>query len=358
MTIYILLEIAILFMLCLHYRIKSKEQVNKISTVIIFIMLVLIIGLRHPSMGHDLRYGESNGYLGSFNIIANMSWSKVFSLQSFLNYEYGFILYCKLVGAIWNNQQFFIFVSAFLSLLPVFVVIYKKSTNSIMSSLIYLGLPAFLMVYSGIRQALAIGFGCLAIDLVQRKKLIRFILLVTALCFIHYSAFTLFIAYPIYYLKISKKTRWIMLLVIPVVYVLRYQLFDLFSKLFKEDATTYETGAYTLLLVFCAIYVFCIVFCKDGDLEQNGYMNLFFLACIFQTFGPIYDLAMREGYYFMIILVVLLPSVISNMKMKTNNVIAGIAVSASFAIYALYAIYSSTWAMAYPHYFFWESIMI
>ena len=356
MTIYILLEIAILFMLCLHYRKKSKEQVNKISTVIIFIMLVLIIGLRHPSMGHDLRYGESNGYLGSFNIIANMSWSKVFSLQSFLNYEYGFILYCKLVGAIWNNQQFFIFVSAFLSLLPVFVVIYKKSTNSIMSSLIYLGLPAFLMVYSGIRQALAIGLCCLAIDLIQRKKLIRFILLVLVTCFIHYSAFIFFIAYPLYYIKISKQTRWITLLIIPVVYLFRYQFFDLFSKLFRENATANETGAYTLLLVFCAIYVFCIVFCKDGDAEQNGYMNLFFLACMFQTFGPIYNLAMREGYYFMIILVVLLPSVISNMKIKTNNVIAGIATSASFALYALYAIYNSTWAMAYPYHFFWEII--
>ena len=358
MGIYIALELAILFMMCFYYRITNKEQINRISTVLIFIMLVLIIGLRHPSMGHDLRYGESNGYLGSFNIIANMSWSNIFSVQSFLNYEYGFILYCKLVATIWNNQQFFIFVSAFLSLLPIFIVIYKKSTNSIMSSLIYLGLPAFLMVYSGIRQALAIGLGCLAIDLVQRKKLIRFILLVTALCFIHYSAFILFIAYPIYYLKISKKTRWITLLVIPVVYVLRYQLFDLFSKLFKEDATAYETGAYTLLLVFCAIYVFCIVFCKDGDLEQNGYMNLFFLACIFQTFGPIHNLAMREGYYFMIILVLLLPSVISNMKIKTNNVIAGLSVSTAFAVYALYAISSSTWAMAYPHYFFWENVII
>ena len=356
MGIYIALELAILFMMCFYYRITNKEQINRISTVLIFIMLVLIIGFRHPSMGVDLKYGETGGYLGSFSTIASMSWSNIFFIQSFLNYEYGFILYCKLVGAIWNNQQFFIFVSAFLSLLPVFIVIYKKSTNSIMSSLIYLGVPAFLMVYSGIRQALAIGLCCLAIDLIQRKKLIRFILLVLATCFIHYSAVIFFIAYPLYYIKISKQTRWLTLLIIPVVYVFRYQLFDLFSKLLKENATARETGAYTLLLVFCAIYVFCIVFCKDGDAEQNGYMNLFFLACIFQTFGPIHNLAMREGYYFMIILVVLLPSVIANMKINTNNVIAGLSVSTAFAVYALYAIYSSTWAMAYPYHFFWEII--
>ena len=354
MGIYIALELAILFMMCFYYRITNKEQINRISTILIFIMLVLIIGLRHPSMGIDLKYGETGGYLRSFSTIANMPWSRFLSIQGFLNYEYGFILYCKLIGTIWNNKQFFIFISAFLSLLPVFIVIYKKSTNSIMSSLIYLGLPTLLLLFSGIRQSLTIGFCFLAIDLIQKKKLFRFLLVVVAMWFIHSSAFIVLAAYPIYHIRISKKSRWITLLVIPFVYLFRYQLFDVFSKLFIDHAAVEETGAYTLLLVFCAIYIFCMFFCKDGDAEQNGYMNLFFVACVIQTFGPINNLAVRVGYYFMIFLVLLIPSVISKMQLKTNQVISGIVVSASFAIFALYAIYTSTWANAYPYHFFWE----
>ena len=358
MTIYVLLELAMFFMLCMYFILVNKKQFNKVGAVVIFIALVLILGLRHPSMGVDNRFGYEYGYIGSFKIISSMSWSTVLSLESYMNYERGYIIYCKLVGSIWNNVQFFIFVSAFLSLLPIYVLIRKKSENSVMSSFVYLGLPAFLMVYSGIRQSLAIGLCCLAVDYIQRKKIVKFILLIIAASFLHSSVLIFLIAYPIYHFKIGPKGRWYSLLIIPVVYLFRYPLFAVFSKLFKDNVAAVETGSYTLWFVFCAIYIFCIVFCKKDDVEQNGYMNLFFVACIIQTFGSVHHLAMRVGYYFMIILVVLLPSITSKLKTKTNNLVAGFAISAAFAVYSLYAIYTATWAKAYPYYFFWENMII
>ena len=362
MTIYLIFFALLALMAVLFYYPKSnKKQFNKLFTLIIFVSLLLIVGLRHPSMGNDLKYGESYGYLGSFDIIADMSWTEVFSLDSFLNYETGFIFYCKIVSSIWNNQQFFLFITAFLSNFPIFLAIYKKSENAIMSSVIYMGIPAYFMIYSGLRQSLAIGICFFAMLLLMKEKkkfyiYALFVLIVLFATTFHSSAIVFLVALPLYFIKLNKVARWISVGVLPVIYIGRYWLFSMLSRLFSNDAVAEETGALTLLLVFVGIYVFCIIFENNNGKEYNWFMNLFYVACVCQVFGSVYNTAMRIGYYFMVALVLLLPKLISNMKVKNNALFANIGVNLAFAGYALYSIYTSTWAMAYPHHFFWEII--
>ena len=362
MTIYLLLFAFIALMAAIFYYPNSnKAQFNKVFTVLIFISLVLIIGLRHPSMGNDLKYGESNGYLGAFEVLSKMSWSEILKLEAFLNYERGFIIYCKLVSSIWNNHQFFLFISALLSIFPIFLTIYKKSENAIMSSLIYMGVPAFFIIFSGVRQGLAIGicFFAVLILLKERKSIytiILFILIVLLAWTFHSSSIIFLLALPLYYIKFDKTSRWISVGILPIIYLGRNWLFSILSKLFKDDAVANDTGALTLLLVFVGIYVFCILFSSNNDREYNWYMNMFYIACVCQIFGGIFDTAMIVGYYFMLALVLLLPKLISDMKVKSNELLSQIGVNIAFGAYAIYSIYTSTWAMAYPHHFFWEII--
>ena len=42
---------------------KDESKYNKALFVVSSIVVVLILGLRHPSMGNDLRYQSPNGYL-------------------------------------------------------------------------------------------------------------------------------------------------------------------------------------------------------------------------------------------------------------------------------------------------------
>ena len=359
MGIYFLLfaEIAGLSLIYRNVKIE-KKQFDKVFSVIFFISLLLIIGLRHPSMGHDLRYGSFNGYLGSFDIIGNMSWQSVWKIEVFLNYEKGFIVFCKIVSSIWHNTQFFLFVSAFLTLFPVFLFIYKKSEDVRLSSIIYMGVPAFLITYSGVRQGIAIGICFLALLFLQAKRkktsAILFILLVLLASTFHTSAILFLLALPLYYLKGTKEARWISVCFLPIIYVFRYQLFYVLSKIFKEEATTTDTGSFTLLLVFVGIYIVCIIFSNTDDREYNWYMNMFYVACVCQIFSGIYDTAMRLGYYFMIFLALLLPKLIAHMKNKNDKILFNLGVAVAFGAFALYSIYKTPWAMAYPHHFFWE----
>lgn len=127
-------------------------------------LMVLIMGLRAQTMGVDLR-----GYLASFETLNEYSWKEILGLESYLNYERGYIIFNKLVGSIWCNRQFFLFVCAAISIIPVGIVIYKCSPDPLLSIIIYIGLPVFLLNYSGLRQAIAIGILILSFEFMTEK---------------------------------------------------------------------------------------------------------------------------------------------------------------------------------------------
>lgn len=320
-----------------------------------FLAITIMFALRHQSMGHDLRYLSSNGYLASFDYLSGLSWKQIFSLDQHLAYEKGFVIFNRVVGALSRDRQIFMVVCAVLSVAPIAWMIYKKSVSPAISFLVFMGLPSFLAIYSALRQVLAMGLCFLSLYFVQKKKPLVFAALVLLAWSFHSSAILFSIAYPVYYLKLKKTYRQMSVLLIPMVYVFRVPLFNILSKILKEDASTTDTGAFTLFAVFTLIYVFCIMYTDESD-EQNGLMNIFLLACCCQAFGGVYYTAMRVGYYFMLSLVLLLPLVLKNMKVKENKNIYTAIVVIVFAIYGLNSIKNSTWAMAYPYYFFWEVV--
>lgn len=334
----------------------NEENTKKFFCFVAFVFLFLMLALRHPSMGSDLGYNSYYGYLGSFDQISTIPWKDIFTVE-ILNYERGYIILNKIVGTIYNDSQFFMAVAAFFSVFPIIFVIYKKSVSLLQSVVIYMGLPVFLLPYSGLRQTFAIGICSFALLYIEDKKFIKFLAIVLIATNFHYSSFVFLIAYPLYRLRISNAARWVSVMLIPVVYIFKHPLFAIFSKIFKENANTTETGAGMLFVIFTLIYIFCIIY-SDGSNEQNGLLNLFFVACVCQAFGGIYNTAIRVGYYFMIFLVLLLPKVLKGMKTEMDNSIFSIIVFGSFAVFGLYSIYNSesSWAQAYPYYFYWEKV--
>lgn len=350
-SIYLILGLAIFY--CKYIQLKD-EDLSKAICFIGFNCLFLMFALRHPSMGHDLRYMESYGYLGGFDFISNVDWSRILKI-TLRNYETGYIVFNKLVSIFSKERQFFMGACAFFSLLPVFYIIREKSVSPTQSIIIYMGLPVFQITYSGLRQALAIGLCFLSINYIQNKKLVKFILLILLAKTLHSSSIIFLCAYPLYYLRLTQARRWMTVALIPLVYVLRRPLFIVFSKIFKDNAAISNTGAFTLFFVFTLVYIFCILY-SNGSEEQTGLLNLFLMACICQAFGGVYHVAMRVGYYFMISLVLLLPLVLKDMDEKTDKPIFSAIITTCFALFGLYSIYTSTWACAYPYIFFWRAL--
>lgn len=350
---YIVYSIIILTEFFIPYVIKDKNKKNIIVSWICFFILMLLFSLRHQSMGVDLGYGARNGYLGSFDIIAQKSWKQVVELESYLNYEKGFVLLNKLISSIVNHRQFYLACCAFISIFPISYIIKKKSKIPTLSYLIYMGLPVFLILFSGLRQAIAIGICFYALKYLEDKKIFKFAITVFIATMFHASARVFFIAYPLYYLKLNNSGKVVSVLLIPVVYIFRYQLFNVLSKIFRNELIATDTGAITLLIIFTLIYIFCLIFVKN-DIKTNGYRNLFYIACICQVFSGLYSIAMRMGYYFMIVLILLLPAVICEFTGKKDRTLITCIIASCFLIFGLYSLSKISWAMTNPYILFWK----
>lgn len=332
----------------------KRYKYHKRFTICGFVLVSSVIALRHPSMGWDLGYGNVfGGYLESFDRINGFSWQEVLNIERFQNYEYGYIVFNKLIGSICNNQQFFLAICAIVSIVPVFYFIYKRSDDSRLSVLIYLGLPVFMLLFSGLRQAIAIGICVLSILFIQNKKPVGFMLLVLFAMLFHSSAATFLFAYPAYYIKLNKSFRIVSVFLLGIIFAFRKTIFPVLCEWFGyNDVTMDNNGAITLFLVFIAIYVYCFLF---GSKADHGYLNLFYIACICQAMAGLHNTVLRVSYYYMLALVILLPSVIKNTKDNTVQIISKIVVPICFIAFALFSFYNSSWAEAYPHYWFWQN---
>lgn len=357
MTIYFCLYACIGFAAIITQYCKTVKLKNRIMCWICFVLLTSLLALRHETMGVDLMHDNNySGYLYSYDKLGAMSWIEVLKLDSYVNYERGFIIFNKLIHFLsGGSRQIFLAVCAVFSILPIALVFDQKSSSPALSFIIYMALPVFLLAFSGLRQSIAIAISLYSLIMIQKKKPLFFVLLILLATTFHRTAWVFLIAYPAYHLRLNFSVRVFSAFLAPVFYIFRYPLFKIFSSLLKNDATIDNNNAITLLLVFFAIYFFCIFFMDDSE-EQNGYLNLFFLAILCQTFSGLYSTAIRIGYYFMMLLPLLLPLTISGMKKKNDRVLTTATVLVCFVVFTLFCLSKDSFAETNPYYFFWEQI--
>lgn len=330
-------------------NVGNPSDKKKILSVVYCSFLILILGLRHPTMGVDLK-----SYLPSFHILSNYSLKDAFALSSFLNYEKGYVLLNVLVGKINESEQLFLFVCALLSIAPVGYVFYKKSDSIELSYIFYLGLTSFIMCFSGLRQGIAIGICFYASLFVERRKIIPFLLLVLLDSTFHTSSMLFLVAYPLYNINLSKNGRVASIVLLPIAFVLKGPLFSLLCSivgLYKGSVG--DNGAWTLFAVFSLIYVFCCFF-KTEDKIYNYYLNLFWVACFIQAMGGVNMIVSRAGYYFAVFLPLLLPKALQSIKNEFAKMNIQIITMVCFVLFGLYNIYATDFAKAFPYRFFWE----
>ena len=332
---------------------NHSEKRKEYLSIGCFLMLFFLIALRHPSMGVDLGYGRSWGYITSFHKIASMSWEEVFALKSFMNYEKGYVLLNKLIATIYPNTQFYIAIIAFLSLVPVFFYVHKNSNAPVCSTIVYMGVQVFLLTYSGLRQCIAIALCCLAVEFIKTKQLFKFLLLIIVSCFFHSSSIVFVLAYPLYYVKLNFQMRLISLLFLPVLWIAKKPVFVFLCQVFGYTPKIDNNGAITLFLVFCLVYWFCLVFAPKSE---NGNLNLFFVACCIQAMAGLQSNLIRAGYSYAISLIVLLPNTAKSIQNKKTKFIVNIVVIGAFVAFGLYSIYTTEWAQAYPYIPHWKNV--
>ena len=356
MTIYYCMFALFIFLYMLFGALEKDALIaaKKLSWSL-FALVFFVVALRHPSMGVDLGYGRDYGYLASFHRLSEYSINEVIQLESYLNYEKGFVLLNKVIGLLSKNYQVFLAICAFLSIFPIaYAIAARKNNDVLLSWLIYLALPCFLMTYSGLRQAIAIGLVFYSLIYIEKKRFVWFVVCILLASSMHSTAIVCLAIYPAYHIKIGKSERILTIAIFPITYIFRRQIFLVLSRFVREGVVIDDNGSSALLILFIFLYIVCTVLWTD-DNRYNGYMNIFACACFCQCLASVYTTATRVGYYFTMVLPLLLPVVSLNFSNRKSIYIFKMGVGVCFIIFSLYNIVTSSWAQANPYSFFWQS---
>lgn len=340
------------------YYVKKTEKKKNLVFFLFFFLWWLLLALRSQDIGVDLR-----NYQYYFDQYRTIPLKYLDSNCS----EFGFVLLNKLIGLFTDNFSVYLAIIGFLTLYPLYTLYKKESTDPFLSIILLMNMSVFVMVFSGLRQSLAIAISILAFRCVKRKKLFAFLITTWLAMAFHRSAFVLLLMYPLYHFKITKKWLWFVTPSLLAVFAFNKPLFSFFTNFLgptyiERYSEIQETGSYTMILLFALFLIFSYVMVDDKTLDAHtiGLRNFMILILAIQFFAPIQSIAMRMNYYFLIYIPLLIPRIIENSKpdlcflAKTARTV----IICFFAVYFFYnAYFGADVLQVFPYQFYWENIV-
>lgn len=336
-----------------YYR-NNNSKWNIYALTFFFSFLVMLVALRHESVGNDTR-----NYISYFRQYSNLSWKEI----DWSSAEVGFAVYNKAISMFVKDSQTYLAITAIITGAMIYPTYRRLCLDASLSIVLFCTMSTFVMMFSGIRQMLAIGVGCIAFEATRKNHLVSFVVCVLIALSLHTSAFMLVFMYPLYHAKVTRKWLYVVFPVLIVTFVFNEKIFialgTLLEKYTRFEATVEQTGAYTVLILFAAFAIFSFVIPDETllDKETIGLRNILLFSLLLQMFAPLHFLAMRINYYFILFVPVLIPRIIQCRKTEMAQVaiLARHIMVIVFAIYFLAVLIPSNPLDIYPYHFFWES---
>lgn len=337
-----------------------KTRNNSLIVPVFFLLFVVLLSLRDDTIGRDLV-----SYKMYFSYYSSIRFADVLKEDGDMLY---FILNW-LIGQVTKDFQVFLALVAVITALPIAIVYSEDKQYGFLKVVLFMNMSVFVMMFSGLRQSLAIAFGLIAYKYVREKKPLRFILFSLIALGFHHTGFMIFLYYPLYHLRLQKNQLWFTIPLVGAVFVFNKQIFSFASDIAfsimgdKYNVEVQETGAYLMIILFALFAIAAFFFPDDEkmDDEMNGLRNFLLMAVLLQCFAPVHTLAMRMNYYFIIFVPIVVPKIFKYSKENIKDVakIARGVIVAFFVAYYLYTTYIScrTGQSAldtYPYVPFWD----
>ena len=314
---------------------KDRKMRGKYCLATFFTLLTAMLILRSQSVGIDVP-----AYKFYFDKIDGLAWGE---LLGSTDLETCYVILIKIFLIFSKDYQLFLGVMAVLAVLPIFILYIKESEDGLLTVAIFLVSAHFVLLFSGIRQSVAIGLAVPCYYFVKKKEWWNVIPTVFFAFMIHHSAIILALMYPLYHLKIRRTAAMVITAVLAVIFLFRAELLGLvleflpgrYKNLYGELVFSNDYGMLLLFFAFTAYSFFIpdekrLLSSKDeqnkllcamrgfsrelegaeGSVEEiSGLRNFLFLMMLVQMFASMSIVAMRFNYYYMFFLPVLLPKV-------------------------------------------------
>lgn len=336
-----------------HIRFKGQTQHERAKATIkfFFILLFALLALRAPEIGRDL-----SNYRYYFNLYGGIGWDELGNYST----ELGYVALNKVVTIFTDNFQWFLAACALLTICPIARVYKDEIEDPVWTIALFICMSTFIMLFSGLRQSIAMALGMLAFQCAKGHKFLPFLIVVAAATLFHRSAFILLIIYPLYHAKITKKWLYVVIPCLVAVFVYNKQIFT-FLTLFIEDyyqSTISETGAYgtLILLILLSVYSFAVADETRLDDTTRGMRNILLLSVALQMFAPLHTLAMRMNYYFLLFTPLLIPKIAAQSRPRYAQVVrlSRYVMIVFFFAYFFVSCPKTNALDTFPYKFFWE----
>lgn len=320
---------------------KSVRQLEKFFSLILLIFYLSLSCFRADSVGTDL-----GNYLKRYVYIGEASWLEFPSFNSRWGFEYGFLIFCKLISYINKSEQFFLIVTSLFVLGNLFYAIKKYSLNSCLSYYFFVVFLYFGTSMNLIRLFMALSICILSIDKIVEKDLKKFIIIILIASLFHTSALVFLVLYPFCRIKISKDT----LVIFAVGCFLIYFLGDTVILFLLKNITSYYYARYAegigsgsgtgMLLLLVMIFAYCFwnqtrignkgaVYAEKNGMKKfdeyhSIWMHMLLLAIALNMLALRLMVAGRLMWYMKISLIFLLPNTFQMLSAKNkSDILAG-----------------------------------
>ena len=302
---------------------NDNSRIRKFIVFSFFSLLYLLFVLRDINVGCDMP-----GYKKIYEQSMLYDWFD----SSWTYMEAGYVFLMKLFTSIGATFREFMIMCYLLIVIPLGVYIYRYSKDISLSLVIYICFQFFVLNMSGLRQSMAMSLCLVAFMVAEHKgikKIIKFLLIVTAATLIHKSAIVFFFAYFI--LRRSLNIKWgILYLILGL--ALSAGSSHLLQYLQDSDITTYEfdssltIGASFIMMLAILIWAF-FASRKNGDVSANtlsfkssnemsfslgNYSNMLAISLLLLVaFSG--TILMRASNYYNIVLLIMIPELFTRL---------------------------------------------
>ena len=274
-----------------------KDYRNPVVAVF-FIYLLGMLVLRKRSVGVDL-----SNYYYLFYKYTGESFSSLVTSEGEILYK----LMNWIVGQISGSFRWILVLSALLSVIPIFFMYNEDKRNGYLKILIFLNSSVFVVLFSALRQSIAVGIGVICYYFVKNKKPILFFVTIVIAMMFHHSAFILLLMYPVYHARLNSRHLWFLIPLLIVFFLIRRNLFILTTDFLSEWTGKYEsvmsgTGAFATFLMYVVFLVFSYIVPDEKKMtnDEIGLRNFLMLATALQSFASLNNLAMRMNYFYIV----------------------------------------------------------
>ena len=263
------------------------------------------------------------------------------------------------LSTIFGSERFFLFILAFVSLIPALTYILREWKDYETQPLIiffYLFSP-FMFGFSAIKQGIALSILVFSLTYVYRKRPVGFIICVTCAMLFHSTA----LAFAPVYFFVNHESRiglykriCIVVACLLLIYNLQYVLENVFGGIYEDYATNIVEGRNRSFWLYGAMTILFVSFRKrliEIDERNELLIMLMVVGALCQLLGFRNAFAKRIGEYFIFSQVFLLPQLCYVVPENSKRIVKAIIVIYIVTIFLVANPVASSGMGFVPYYF-------